>query len=91
VVPGNGRQLACLFAHGDRLSGRCDHALYDASAQLDRIVGRMVYLASECEDELQTLCAEIRLGDGRVLDCLQKRSSELSPRCGDAVAELRAR
>ncbi|MDH3279693.1 MAG: cysteine rich repeat-containing protein [Gammaproteobacteria bacterium] len=34
VTPGKGRVLACLYAHEDKLSGRCEYALYDAAAQL---------------------------------------------------------
>jgi len=36
VTPGEGRVLACLYAYGDKLSGRCEYALYDASVQLER-------------------------------------------------------
>ena len=34
VTPGEGRVLACLYAYGDKLSGRCEYALYDAASQL---------------------------------------------------------
>ena len=27
VIPGQNRQLACLYAHGDKLSGQCEKAL----------------------------------------------------------------
>jgi hypothetical protein len=30
VTPGERRLLACLYAHGDKLSGQSDYALYDA-------------------------------------------------------------
>ena len=30
VTPGEGRLLACAYAHQDKLSGRCEFALYDA-------------------------------------------------------------
>jgi hypothetical protein len=36
VTPGDGRVLACLYAYGDKLSGKCEWALYDASVQLQR-------------------------------------------------------
>ncbi len=36
VTPGNGRLLACLFAYGDQLSGKCEYALFDAANQLER-------------------------------------------------------
>ena len=30
VTPGQGRILACLYAHGDKLSAKCEYALFDA-------------------------------------------------------------
>ena len=36
VTPGEGRVLACLYAYGDKLSGKCEYALYDAAARLER-------------------------------------------------------
>ena len=32
VTPGEGRILACMYAHEDKLSGMCEYALYDAAA-----------------------------------------------------------
>ena len=37
VTPGEGRILACLYAHEDKLSAKCEYALYDAAAQLERL------------------------------------------------------
>ena len=36
MTPGQGRVLACLYAHGDKLSAKCEYALYDAAAQAGR-------------------------------------------------------
>src|SRR5512145_2856724 len=36
VTPDEGRLLACLYAHGDKLSRQCDYALYNAAARLER-------------------------------------------------------
>ena len=38
VTPGEGRLLACLYAHGDKLSGQCDYALYNAAVRLERAI-----------------------------------------------------
>ena len=52
VTPGEGRILACLYAYGDKLSGKCEYALYDAAAQLEHAVAALSYVASECDDDL---------------------------------------
>ncbi|MGQ0591871.1 MAG: cysteine rich repeat-containing protein [Gammaproteobacteria bacterium] len=37
VTPGGGRVLACLYAYQDKLSGRCEHALYDSNMPANTI------------------------------------------------------
>ena len=41
VTPGEGRLLACLYAFEDKLSARCDYALYDAAMRLERAVATL--------------------------------------------------
>ena len=52
VTPGDGRILACLYAHSDKLSGQCEYALYDAAVQLERFIAKLSYVANECDADL---------------------------------------
>jgi hypothetical protein len=88
VTAGEGRLLACLYAHGDKLSGQCDYALYDAAARLERAVGAVTYVATECRSELDTYCANVEVGEGRVAQCLKDHASELSPECDQALTTV---
>src|SRR5210317_1127878 len=67
VTPGEGRILACLYAHSEKLSNRCEYALYDAAAQLERAVAAMTYIANECDDDLEKFCYLVQPGEGRLL------------------------
>jgi hypothetical protein len=87
VTPDEGRLLACLYAHGDKLTKQCDYALYDAAARLERAIGAITYVASECRAELETHCADVDAGEGRVAQCLKDHASELSPGCDQALTE----
>jgi len=78
VTPGEGRVLACLYAYGDKLSGGCEYALYEASAQLEHFIQTVSYLAQECEDDLEKYCVDIKPGEGRLLDCLDKNEDSVS-------------
>ena len=91
VTPGEGRLLACLYAHGDKLSGQCDYALYNAAVRLERAIDAITYVASECRAELETHCAEVEVGEGRVAQCLKDHASELSPGCDQALTEVGAK
>ncbi len=87
VTPGEGRVLACLYAFSDKLSGQCEYALYDAAAQLERVVNALAYAANECRDDLKTYCSDIKPGEGRLLQCLQKNDAKINKRCKQALKE----
>ena len=89
VTPGEGRVLACLYAREDKLSGRCEYALYDASAQLDRAVNALSYVATECDADIEKHCADIEPGKGRVLACLKKNEKAISERCQQALKDIK--
>jgi len=88
VTPGEGRLLACLYAYGDKLSGRCEFALYDASVQLERAVNALSYVANECRDDLNAYCSAVEPGEGRLLDCLEKNKKKVSGRCNQAIKDV---
>ena len=88
VTPGQGRGLACLYAHGDKLSGRCEYALYDAASQLERAVAALSYVVNECSSDLKQYCAGVAAGQGRLLECIQKNDAKVSSRCKQAVKDV---
>ena len=89
VTPGEGRILACLYAHNDKISGRCEYALYDAAAQLERFVAALSYVVNECEDDLQKYCGSVRTGEGRLAECLLvKNKDKISKRCNQAMKDV---
>jgi hypothetical protein len=87
VTPGQGRVLACLYAHTDRLSGKCEYALIDAAAQLERAVSALAYVANECGGDLEKYCVDVPAGEGRLLDCIEKNDRKVSRRCKEAIKD----
>jgi len=88
VTPGEGRILACLYAHEDKISGQCEFAVYEAAAQLERFVGAIVYVANECDQDLDTHCGAVEVGEGRIGRCLLDNKSKLTKRCAAAIQEV---
>lgn len=88
VTPGEERVLACLFAYEDKLSNRCEYALYDVSAQLERAIAALTFLANECKDDLKTYCSDIKPGEGRLIDCIDKNMEKVSGRCKQAIKDV---
>jgi len=87
VTPGEGRVLACLYAHEDKLSGQCEYALYDAAAQLERALNALSYAANECRDDLTKFCSDIKPGGGRLMQCIDKNDAKVSKRCKQALKD----
>ena len=88
VTPGEGRILACLYAHSDKLTGQCEYALYDAAVQLERFVAALTYVANECDADMEKFCADIAVGEGRVLKCLDDNAEKISARCTQALKDV---
>jgi len=88
VTPGEGRVLACLYAFGDKLSPRCEYAVYDSMGQLNRTLTNLSYAVNECSADLQAYCAEIKPGEGRLLDCLKRNEDKVSRRCSSALKDV---
>lgn len=87
VTPGEGRVLACLYAHEDKLSGQCEYALYDAIAQLERALTALTYAANECRVDLTAYCADVKPGEGRLFQWMDKDDAKLSKRCKQAMKD----
>ena len=88
VTPGECRVLACLYAYKDKLSNRCEFALYDAVAQLQRAVSACTYVANECRDDMKTYCSDLTPEGGRLLECLEKNNEKVSARCKQAQKDM---
>ena len=88
VTPGDGRVLACLFSYQDKLSNRCEYALYDAAAQLERAVAALTYVANECDNDLEKFCSDVVPGEGRLKECVDKNMANVSDRCKRAMEDV---
>jgi hypothetical protein len=88
VTPGEGRILACLYAYQDKLSNRCEYALYDAAAQLERAITALTYLANECRSDLKAYCTDVKPGEGRLINCIDKNMAKVSSRCKQAIKDV---
>lgn len=87
VTPGNGRLLHCMAAHEDKISGQCEYAFYQAATLLEQLSIAINYVAQECQSDIQTHCADVEVGEGKILACLAEHDEDVSDSCKKAVAE----
>ena len=89
VIPGQSRLLACLYANGEKLSAQCETALYQAASALDRAIGTVAYLADQCRTDIDSKCASVSPGQGRIAECLADHKDSLSQPCTQAFSTVR--
>lgn len=88
VTLGEGRLLACFYAHEDKISGTCQWAIYEGAAQLEQFAAAVTHLARECMDDLEKFCAEVEFGEGRVGTCLLEHRAEVTDACSQAIDDV---
>ncbi len=91
VTPGNGRILACFYAHEDKISESCDAAIEDQANLLDSFFESMRYVIDQCADDIQKHCAGVAFGGGRVFSCLVEETSPLTESCKKLIQEMSER
>jgi len=88
VTPGEGRLLACFYAHEDKLSPGCSHALYRAAAALAQAVTAFEDVASACEIDIANICVDVTPGAEDVLDCLLGHTECIRDECSKALSDI---
>ncbi|MGZ6224753.1 MAG: cysteine rich repeat-containing protein [Syntrophales bacterium] len=66
----------------------CQMALCDAVPALERALTTLSYLAGECRDDLKKYCSDVKVGRGRLINCLDKKKDVLTNRCKTAFDEI---
>ena len=88
VTPGEGRLLACFYAHENKLTVQCINALYNGMAALELAVEAISFVASQCRQDIKSLCGATVPGEGRIAACLLDKKAELSSHCSSAIDQV---
>ena len=88
VTPGEGRLYFCVQAHEDKISAKCDYALFEASRNLDRALDRVEQAADACWSDIEEFCAKSPAGEGRIMQCLTAKKASLKPACQTVVSKF---
>ena len=88
ITPGEGRVVACLISHSDKIAPRCRLTAFLAGKALADNVVRLDRLAFNCGADIKSLCYNVYPGGGRVYDCLRKNRAKLLPSCRQAMPKF---
>jgi hypothetical protein len=81
VQPGGGRIAQCLKQNEAQLSAPCVERIKMVAAQLHEV-------KEACADDLQQYCASVKVGGGRVAQCLRQHKDKLSTECKTQIADI---
>ena len=90
ITPGEGRKVACLIAHSDKIAPRCRLSAFLAGKALAENMLRLERLAFKCSADIPSLCHKAGIGGGRIYDCLKKNKVRLVPECRNALPQFEA-
>ena len=48
----------------------------------------VAHVVNECKTDIQTLCGDVKEGDGRILMCLEEQADGVSDACKQAVSDV---
>ena len=91
VTLGDGRLLACMYAHEDKISPECDVAIADAADQLDWFLSSVREALETCAPDIQKHCADVEAGQGRIYACLRIKKDQIGDDCKGVVDNVTAR
>jgi len=87
VTPGRGRIVACLYAHGDKLSDQCSISIEVGVVQLRMLLSAVSHVVEQCQKDLDNNCADVEIGGGRMYQCLLKNRAKLEQKCQVAFSD----
>jgi len=89
VTPGEGRGLACIYAHNDKLSPKCESALYDSAEEFQHAAKKLNAFVGACQADIVNLCSKVAIGEGCILMCLEKNKEKVSAGCNKARGQVK--
>lgn len=89
VTPGEGRGVACLYAHSEKLSTPCLTALYEAKGEFRNAIDNVNTLIADCREDILQQCSKVAIGEGRILACLEANKHKIAPKCRENLKNAR--
>lgn len=91
VSPGDGRLVACFFAHQDKISVGCETALLEASDKIEWVVDEVRSAVASCAVDIRKHCGGMTPGEGRIFQCLRDNQGDLGRGCTQVVNRVASR
>ena len=91
VTRGEGRLVACFYAHNDQLSAPCDMAIVETGDKLAAAADKLRTAVAICARDIREHCSSVDAGSGRIFRCLSDNKASLNEGCGKVVGRIQTR
>lgn len=81
VNEGDGRLLACMYGHADQISPACEYQMFTIAHELKGLINNIAEISSNCSKDINSYCANIQAGEGKILGCLADNYKDISNAC----------
>lgn len=88
VTPGEDRLIFCMMAHEDKISTKCDYALYSASRNMDKALGLIEQASDMCWSDIEKNCSNMPEGSGGIAQCLFSKKATLTRGCQTVLEQF---
>jgi len=91
VTRGEGRMVACFYAHNDQLSAPCEMAIVETGDRLAAAADKLRTAVAICASDIRKHCSAMDAGSGRIFRCLSDNKASLNEGCGRIVSRIQTR
>jgi len=91
VTRGEGRMVACFYAHNDQLSAPCEMAIIETGDKLAAAADKLRTAVAICARDIRQYCGSMDPGGGRIFSCLTNNKASLNKGCGEVVSRIETR
>lgn len=80
--PGDGKFMECVKEHYEEFSPEC-------KSEITERKNKMEQSKKDCENDAKKFCANVKPGDGRIIECLKSHENDLSSACKSHLSRKR--
>jgi Cysteine rich repeat len=77
----------CLMAYEDSLTNECKKDIQKVASIIEQSAMAIEYAMNSCEGDARKHCFNVKPGESRILNCLNKNANMLSNKCSTALTK----
>lgn len=81
VTADKGRRLACIYSYSDKISRKCESALYNSAKEFKNMSKDLNRFVVACLGDIEKSCSMSGISEVSLLQCLEDHKESVSAHC----------